>query len=197
MKRRGLFLLVIVFVALVVVALTQTNPYAAPPVEATIDPAVQPTTNASDILSGYQLIGQRWGVTVDDLAAIRLRDPETTQTFAISRDSSGSWSAPDSDGTLDTMMAENIAKTVVLLPYERTIEVTADTVLSDFGFIPDGIFSIEILLRDNQTHAVVIGGFTPSLESYYGLVDGKEEIYIFERRAIDFLLIQLKTPPLS
>lgn len=190
-------MLVIVFVALVVVALTQTNPYAAPPVEATLDPAVQPTTNASDMLSGYQLIGQRWGVTIDDLAAIRLRDPETTQTFAISRDSSGSWSAPDSNGTLNTVMAENIAKTVVLLPYERTIEVTADTVLSDFGFIPDGIFSIEILLRDNQTHAVVIGGFTPSLESYYGLVDGKEEIYIFERRAIDFLLIQLKTPPLS
>ncbi len=197
MKGRTLFILIIAFVVLAALALSQRNPFATSTTEATDDPAVAPTTNASQMLSGYQLIGQRWGVTVDDLAAVRLRDPETTQTFAITRDSSGNWSMPDSGGTLDTAVAENIAKTVVLLPYERTLAVEDDTELSDFGFIPDGIFSIEILLRNNLTHAVVIGGFTPTQESYYGLVDGKEEIYIFERRAIDFLLIQLKTPPVT
>lgn len=197
MNRRALLVLIIAFVVLVVVALNQRDPFRMPLAEPTATPLVQPTTNASEFLSGYQLIGERWGVTVDDLAAIRLRDPETTQTFALSRDSDGNWSAPDSEGTLNVTAAENIAKTVVLLPYERTIEVQSDTLLSDFGFIPDGIFSIEILLRGNQTHAVVIGGFTPSQASYYGLVDGKEEIYVFERRAIDFLLIQLKTPPIS
>lgn len=189
MNRRTLFVLLLAFGVLVVVAISQTGQSILPNAEPTLDPAIQPTTKASDFLSGYQLMGERWGVTVDDLAAIRLRDPETTKTFAISRDSAGNWIAPESVGTLDATAAENIAKTVVLLPYERTIEVKADTLLTDFGFIPDGIFSIEILLRDNQTHAVVIGAFTPSQESYYGLVDSKEEIFVLERRAIDFLLI--------
>ncbi|MCA0452630.1 MAG: DUF4340 domain-containing protein [Chloroflexi bacterium] len=197
MNRRTFIILVIVFAVLVMIALQQSNPFAVQTMQATVDPVVTPTTNAAEFLSGYQLISQRWGVTIDDIVAIRLRDPETTQTFAISRDPGGNWIAPESDGTLDATAAENIAKTVVLLPYERTLEVTADTALSDYGFIPDGIFSIEILLQDNQTHAVVIGGFTPTQQSYYGLVDGKEEIYLFERRAIDFLLIQLKTPPVS
>ncbi len=197
MNRRTLFILLVTFVALVVIAFLQTRPSFAPGAESTLDPSIQPTTNAEDFLSEYKLMGTTLGMSVDDITAIRLRDPESNQSFAISRDTTGKWISTDSQGSLDPTAADNIAKTVGLLPYEKTIEVTASTSLADFGFMPDGIFSIELLLRDGKTHAIVIGDLTASLQSYYGLVDDKTEIYVLERRAIDFLLIQLNKPPLT
>jgi hypothetical protein len=197
MNRRTLFILVIAFAALVVIALFQTRPSSAPSSEATLDPAIQPTINAAQFLSAYSLLGKTLGMTVDDISAIRLRDPQSKKTFALSRDSAGKWIAPDHPGTLDETAATNIVKTVVLLPYETTIEVKPDTLLADFGFQPDGIFAIEIILRTNITHAIVIGNLNPSGGSYYGLVDDKKVIYVMERRAIDFLLINLNKPPLT
>lgn len=199
MSRRTLIVLLVAFGGLVAIALSQTQQQqlTSSGAENSGVPNAQPTTNAEAVLSGYELLGKRLDMTTSDLSAIRLRDPELKLTFALSRDSSGNWTAPERDGVLDQTAANNIAKTVVLLPYEKTIEVKPDTALSDFGFIPDGIFSIEILLTNNISHAVVIGGFTPSGESYYGLVDDKKEIYVFERRAIDYLLIQLNKPPLT
>src|SRR5882724_6525712 len=166
MNRRTLFILLITFVALVVIALFQTRQSTAPDSEATLDPSMQPTTNAAQALSSYSLLGKTLGMTVEDISAIRLRDPDSKKTFAISRDSSGNWTAPDNPGKLDLTAASNIAKTVVVLPYESTIQVKPDTVLADFGFQPDGIFAIEIILRTNITHAVLIGDLNASGVSY-------------------------------
>ncbi len=197
MNRRTLFILLITFVALVVIALFQTRKSSAPGSEVTLDPSIQPTTNAAQFLSAYSLMGKTLGMTVEDISAIRLRDPDTKKTFTISRDSNGTWTAPDSPGKLDLTVASNIAKTVVLLPYESTIEVKPDTPLADFGFQPDGIFAIEIILRTNITHAIVIGNLNPDGVSYYGLADDKKVIYVMERRAIDFLLVNLNKPPVT
>lgn len=197
MNRRTLFILLIAFAALVVIALFQTRPSSAPSSEATLDPSIEPTTNAAQFLSAYSLLGKTLGMTIEDISAIRLRDPQSKKTFAISRDNDGNWTAPDQPGKLDETAATNIAKTVVLLPYETTIEVKPDTLLADFGFQPDGIFAIEVILRTNITHAIVIGNLNISGMSYYGLVDDKKVIYVMERRAIDFLLINLKKPPLT
>lgn len=197
MSRRTFFVLLIVFAVLAVIALFQTRQSSAPDSEATLDPSIQPTINAAQFLSSYQLMGKTLGMTFEDIAAIRLRDPQSKKTFALSRDSSGNWTAPDNAGKLDTTAATNIAKTVVLLPYESTVEVKPDTSLADFGFQPDGIFAIEIILRTNLSHAILIGDLNPSGVSYYGLVDDKKVIYVIERRAIDYLLIQLKNPPVS
>ena len=197
MNRRTLFILLIAFAVLVVISLFQTRNSSVPGSEATVDPSNPPTINAANFLSVYKLMGTTLGMTVDDITAIRLRDPESKKTFAISRDSTGNWTAPDSSGKLDATTANNIAKTVVLLPYEKTIEVKPDTLLSDFGFQPDGIFAIEVLLRNNKTHAILIGDLNTAEVSYYGLVDDKKVIYVMERRAIDYLLIQLNKPPLT
>ncbi len=143
------------------------------------------------------MLGKTLGMTVEDISAIRLRDPDSQKTFSLSRDSAGNWTAPDNPGTLDLTAAANIAKTVVLLPYESTIEVKPDTSLADFGFQPDGIFAIEVILRTNITHAIVIGNLNASGVSYYGLVDDKKVIYVMERRAIDYLLVNLNKPPLT
>lgn len=197
MNRRTLFILVTAFAALVVIALFQTRRSFAPGGEATLDPSIQPTTNAAQFLSAYSLLGKTLGMTIEDISAIRLRDPQSKKTFAISRDNAGNWTAPDQPGKLDETAATNIAKTVVLLPYETTIEVKPDTLLADFGFQPDGIFAIEVILRTNITHAIVIGNLNISGMSYYGLVDDKKVIYVMERRAIDFLLVNLNKPPLT
>jgi hypothetical protein len=197
MNRRTLFILLIAFAALVVIALFQNRQFPNPGSEATLDPSIQPTTNAAEFLSSYTLMGKTLGMTVEDIAAIRLRDPDSKKTFTLSRDSTGNWTAPDNPGKLDLTAASNIAKTVVLLPYESTIQVKPDTVLADFGFQPDGIFSIEIILRTNITHAILIGNLNPAGTSYYGLADDKKVIYVMERRAIDFLLVNLNKPPVT
>ncbi|MEP6987423.1 MAG: hypothetical protein ABI970_17595 [Chloroflexota bacterium] len=197
MNRRTLFILLIAFAALVVIALLQTRPSSAPASEATIDPSIKPTIDATQIFSSYTMLGKTLGMTLNDISAIRLRDPESNKIFAISRDNAGNWTAPESKGNLDLTAADNIAKTVALLPYEATIAVKPDTSLADFGFQPDGIFAIDVIMRTNITHAIVIGNLNPSGVSYYGLADDKKVIYVMERRAIDFLLINLKTPPVK
>jgi hypothetical protein len=197
MNRRTLIILLVAFVALAFVALFQNRQFPNVTSEATLDPALQPTTNAAQYLSDYKLLGKTIGMTLENISAIRLRDPDTKQTFTLKRDSSGNWTAPDNPGTLDQTAATNIAKTVVLLPYESTIEVKPDTSLADFGFEPDGIFAVEVVLRTNLTHAILIGNLNASGVSYYGLVDDKKVIYIMERRAIDYLLVNLKKPPVN
>ncbi len=197
MNRKTLFIFLIAFAVLILIALFQTRQSSAPGAEATIDPSHPPTIDAAQVLSSYKLMGQTLGMNVDDVVAIRLRNPHTNATFTLSRDSLGNWTAPDNPGKLDTTAATNIAKTVVLLPYESTIEVKPDTKLADFGFRPDGVFSIEILLRNNTSHAVTIGDLNTTEVSYYGLVDDKKVIYVMERRAIDYLWVQFKNPPVT
>ncbi|MBI1279470.1 MAG: hypothetical protein GC179_15175 [Anaerolineaceae bacterium] len=197
MNRRTLFILLTIFVVLIAISLLQTRQSSAPASETTPDPSNMPTTDASQVLSDYTFMGQTLGMNMEDITAIRLRDPVTKKTFTLSRDSAGNWTAPDNPGTLDLNTATNIAKTVVLLPYESTIEVKPDTKLSDFGFRPDGVFAIEILLRGDKAHAVTIGDLNTSETSYYGLVDDKKVIYVMERRAIDYLWVQLRNPPVT
>jgi hypothetical protein len=197
MNRRTLFILLIAFIALMVIALFQTRQSSAPGSEASLDPSFQPTINPDQFLANYSQLGKTLGINVGDITAIRLRSTQSEKTFTLSRDSTGTWTAPDNPGTLDLTTADNIAKTVVLLPYEKTIEVKPDTILADFGFRPDGVFSIEILLRDNKSHAITIGDLNSSEVSYYGLADDKKLIYIMERRAIDYLWVQLRQPPVT
>lgn len=197
MNRRTLIILSVAFVALVVIALFQTHPTSSPNNAATLDSTIRPTTNAEQVLSAYTLLGKTISMTIDDISAIRLRNPQGDNSFAISRDSNGAWIAPNETGTLDATVATNIAKTVVLLPYTKTIAVKPDTKIADFGFRPEGVLSIEVVLRTNINHAIAIGDLTSTSDSYYGLVDDKKVIYLFERRAIDYLLVNLKKPPLT
>jgi hypothetical protein len=136
-------------------------------------------------------------LTEADLQAIRLNNPVSNQTFTINRTPNGEWSAPDHQGTLDQSIARTIAQTIVLLPYDRTLPPASDQTLEDYGFTADGRLSIEILLTDGSTHAVLVGSRAPSDIVYYGLVDDRLEIYLLYRGAIDFLSQQLRTPPVA
>jgi hypothetical protein len=182
MNRRIMIILGLVFVALVVVTILQSQPK---PIE------IAPDERFASFL------GRDLNMTVLDIQAIRLRDPQTDQSFVISRDASGNWTAPNSEGSLDTVTASNIAKTVVVMPYQQSVIVTDATNLEQYGFQPNGILSIEVVLADGNGHVIAAGGLTPDGYQYYVLVDEQPRLYLIERGAVDYLLAQLVQPPLT
>ena len=182
MNRRLLIVLGVVFIALVVITLLQSRP--APIEIAAID-------------RFESFIGRDLNMTVLDIQAIRLRDPQTEQSFVISRDANGNWTAPNSEGSLDATAASNIAKTVVVMPYQQSVTLTDTTDLEQYGFQPNGILSIEIVLADGSGHVIAAGGLSPDGYQYYVLVDEQPRLFLIERGAVDYLLLQLTEPPLT
>lgn len=178
MNRRGLFILAAVFAALVIFALIQ-NP--APPTLETPAPVQRVFPN----------------IGLADIQAVRLRAPDGSRTLTISRADDGYWTTLDQEGQIDQTAADNIAKTLVLLPYRRTLPLTASTRLVEFGLQPAKSLAIEVLLHDGQGHAVLVGDLSGTLTTYYALVDDRAEIILIERPAIDFLLTQLRATPLT
>jgi len=186
MNRRVLIILGVVFIALVVITFWQNR-------QLTVESEAIPT---EALFASF--VGRDLNMTVLDIQAIRLRDPQTEATFVISRDTSGNWTVPGSEVSLDTASASNIAKTVVLMPYQQTVEVTDSTDLSQYGFRPEGILSVEVVLTGNDGgHVIAVGGLAPSGLEYYTLVDDKPQVFLMQRGAIDYLLSQLAQPPLT
>ena len=131
----------------------------------------------------------------DDVQAVRLRAPGTEIAFTISRAPDGTWLTTDHEGTLDQNAAVVIARTIALLPYDRTVPQIGD--LSDYGFESEGTLALETVLTSGETHGVLVGARAPSGSVYYALVDDRPEIYLIHRAAIDFLISQLRTPPVA
>jgi hypothetical protein len=187
MKRRGLLGMVAALVVLVVVAALQSRP---------VPVSLVTGTTTVELL---KFLGLELDMAVLDIVAVRVRNPQTGEGFSISRDAAGNWTAPDApDKTLDTEAARNIATAVVTLQYRDTLNITDQTSLSDFGFNANGgILSVEVLLNDQSSHVIAIGRIAPSEIGFYGLVDERAEIFLFERGAVDYLLTQLVKPPLT
>jgi hypothetical protein len=131
----------------------------------------------------------------DDVQAVRLRAPSTNQTLTITRAADGTWITPDHEGVLNQNAAVVIARTFALLPYDRTVPQLGD--LSDYGFQSEGTLSLEAVMISGETHGVLVGARAPSDSVYYALVDDRPEIYLIHRAAIDFLISQLRTPPVA
>lgn len=185
MKQRNFYILLAIFVTLLVITLLQSQP------QTNSDAQIPPVPTLVNFL------GKDMNMTVLDIVAIRLRDPNTDKTFIISRNAVGNWTAPQSQGSLDTTAASNMAKAVVLMEYDSITPITDTTDLRQFGFNPQGQLSVEVLLQDNQSHVILIGDLTPSNLNYYGQVDNSPKVYFFARGAVDFLLAQLNHPPLT
>lgn len=178
MNRRGLIILAAVFAALAIMALIQ-NP--APPALETPPPVQRVFTD----------------IGLTDIQAVRLRAPDGSRTFTMSRMDDGYWLAVDQEDQIDQTSAENIVKTLVVLPYRRTLPLTAAVQLADYGLRPVKNLAIEILLRNGQGHAVLVGDLSGTLTTYYALVDNRAEIILIERAPIDFLLTQFAALPLT
>jgi hypothetical protein len=183
MNRRIVLILGVVFIALAVITYLQNRP-------APITPAPE------DQFESF--VGRDLNMTVLDIQAIRLRDPKANQSFVISRDATGNWIAPESEGSLDKDTASNIAKTVVLMPYKQTVALTDDTNLTQFGFQPDGTLLVDVVLsKSNNGHVIAAGGLSPDGMEYYVLIDDIQQVFLIQRGPIDYLKSLLSKPPLT
>ena len=133
----------------------------------------------------------------DDILAVRLLDPDNQMSFTIVRTQSGDWSAPDHGGQLDQQSAALIVRTITLLPFDRTLAAPSRDALPSYGFAPSGILLIQIVLADGTEHGVAVGARNPDATAYYGLIDSRSELYLLGRPPIDYLLQQLRTPPIA
>jgi hypothetical protein len=136
-------------------------------------------------------------MAVLDIQAIRLENPVSGVTFTISRASDGTWTAPESEQTLDTDVATMIAQTMVLLPYEGTVTLTEDSELVTYGFQTQPRLLVQVLMSNGDAHIVAVGEVTPSQAAFYALVDERDEVYLLDGRAVAYLLTTLESPPLT
>jgi hypothetical protein len=135
--------------------------------------------------------------TVDDIQAIRLEDPRNPRSFTLQRDEDAAWIAPENAGTLNLEIADLLAQTVTIIPYQRIIPLAENANMGDYGFTPSGRLLLQIVVRDGRQYGMIVGGRTPADSGYYALVDNRPELYILERGAIDFMISSLITPPVS
>ncbi|MEM6529609.1 MAG: hypothetical protein AAF653_15025 [Chloroflexota bacterium] len=184
--RRLLLTLGGVFVLLIVVFLLQVG--GVPQFGAR--PTPDPFGDIQRVLDNFSVV---------DIQAVRIGSPNTGQEFLITRSSDGTWTAPEAAGTLDTEVATTIARTMVLLPYTDTVPFQEDTELAQFGFVVQNprAVTVEILLVDGSAHALFFGGLTPLQDAFYTIVDERDEIYLVEPRAVEFLRFQLRNPPVN
>lgn len=136
-------------------------------------------------------------LTLDNVAAVRLRAPGTDISLIIARGNDGTWVAPDRAGVLDEAAAQNIVGTMILLPYRRTLPLAPEATLDEYGLAQGGLLAAEVLLADGGAHAVLIGSMAASGEVFYGLVDDLPDLYLLERDAVSFLLVSLRQPPIA
>ncbi len=173
--RRSLILFGAIFVALAVLVVLQNRP-AEP----------ESPYAANRVFSGF---------ADTDIQAIRLNSPPENLTFLLNRTANGTWTAPEAAGTLNTPVADLIARTMILLPYTGTTQ--AETDMSVYGFVPTAGLTVEFVLTDGTTHGIVVGFRNPTETGYYAAVDNRAEIYILERAAVDFLISVLRNPPIA
>ncbi len=189
MQRRNLLILSAVFALLLAVLLLQNA--STPPVPPPLPLETQAPTPAEALL-----LRVFPDLRVLDIQAIQLEDPQTGEELTLQRDASGQWTTPILEGELDTDMATSIARTIVLLPYGRSINILPDTDLNAYGFGETGQFLIQVILSNGEGHGVIVGALHESDPVYYALVDDRDEIFRLERGAIDFLIEMLKSDPI-
>jgi hypothetical protein len=177
--NRTLILLLMVFVALAAVVAYQNAQR-----QAELSRPI-PLTNA--VFSSF---------VADDIQAIRLRSPESGESFSIVRAGDGTWTS-DSSGTLVQDEANGIARTMVAMTYDGSFTLPEGQNLTTYGFTPEGVLSVEIVLSSGESHAVAVGYRTPTEENYYAIVDDRTEVYLILRAPVDYLISRLKSPPIA
>lgn len=191
MNRRALLLMLLIFGLLSVIAILQSQPAANP----TLD-----DLRATATALGTPIFTQVFpGLAVLDIQAIRLRNPDADRALTITRAENDVWTIPNNEAgvSLDADTASTIARTIVLLHYQRTLPLPEDGDLTGYGFNPSGILFVEVLLKTGEGHIVAVGALSGQRTTYYALVDDRQEIYLLERAPVDFLITQLAHPPLT
>jgi hypothetical protein len=189
MKRSRTVLLLLVAFGVLAAAVALTGTPSPPP-------ATLPAPTATLPLLSGTLLRVFPDLAVLDIQAIRLENPVSDQMLTLARDGEGQWQAPGLDGELDAAQATSIARTFVLLPYARSINIVTGINLQDFGFSENPALLLQVLKRDGTSHVVAIGDLSTSGQAYYALVDQRDEIFQVERGPVDFLRTFIESPPI-
>ena len=187
---RTLILLGVVFAGLVIFTILSGR---EPETQNTIPPT--PTEPTETPPSG-SLLRVFPDMRVLDIQAIRIDDPINDRNFTLVRDEQGNWTAPDLDAELDDEQVRNIARTIVLLPYARSINIVPETDFEDYGLTQTPRLLLQILNLDGASHVIAVGNLIDSERAYYALVNERDEIFQVERGAIDFLRNFVLSPPI-
>jgi hypothetical protein len=175
-SRRTLVALLLIFAVLLVAGLVVSTQRAnAPTTEPYPFPRVFPD------------------LTQPEIVGVRLSDPQRGDSFSMVRDEAGRWYTPA--GVRLTDDAELIARTLALLPYDRTLPLETEDDLADYGFTPEGLLRVEMILADGSSHAIAVGGLAPTNLVYYAVIDDLREVTLLLRPAIDYLMTELRNPP--
>lgn len=179
-NRRGLAILLAIFAALALLVTLRRDDTSGLP-------ATPPAT-------GFFLrVFPDMGVLA--IQSIRIEDPIRGDALTLTREPDGSWTALEVEWPFDQATATNIARTIVLLPYSRTIAPPADGNLAQYGFRPGAQLSILIVLINGDEHFVAIGDPVQSGPDFYAVVDDRAEIYLIQRSPIDYLAEFLDVVP--
>lgn len=178
-NRRVFPLLLITFLVLAVAAVLQTTLGGS---STTVTPSPPAEETESPLTSGT-LLRVFPDLAVLDITAIRIENPAADQSLTFARDASGTWSSSNSDA----QSASDIARSIVLLPYGRSINLTPETDLSLYGLAPTPQYLISLVLQNDESHVIAVGKVSDSAPVYFALVDERDEILEIERGAIDFV----------
>lgn len=193
MSRRSIMVLLVIFILMAIAVLIQ-NSQTTETVPQVI--AVTSTPEITAIPTGM-LLRVFPELAVLDIQAIRLEAPASGHTFTISRSVDGAWTTPDERTSLQDGDASAIARTLVLLPYARSINITLDTDFAAYGFEDGPRLLFQIIMRDGSGHAVAVGALAPDNATYFALVDERDELYLIERGPVDYLNGYVQSAPSS
>lgn len=190
-NRISPLILLAVFIVLAVLV-SVTNQQTPPAIQTALP---SPTAAGTEMPQGT-LLRVFPELRVLDIQAIQLDDLTSGREITFSRDTNGQWTAPGLEGELDETAVTNIARTLVLLPYARSINILTETDFADYGLSPRPQLLFQILNTDGSGHAVAVGALTDAENTYYALVDERDEIFIIERGPVDFLKTFILSPPI-
>lgn len=177
--RRLLLVFGVVFVLLGVAAIMQGNQPTAL-TEATTTPTAAPAPER--LFPDWQ---------AEDIAALRLENPDTGHTFTLTRDAQEQWIAAESRIPLNQEVVKALLEAVTQLSYRFTLAGVPQERMAEYGLTrQDATLFIQVVLADQETHFIVIGALTTDATGLYSLVDEREAVYVIERAggAADALL---------
>jgi predicted phage gp36 major capsid-like protein len=133
-----------------------------------------------------------WETTADQVNSVRVAEPSTGRSVAVTRDAQGAWSVTEPEaGPADTSTMQTVTTNAAGLSISGI--VTSTTELAQFGVLSP-TYALEIGLADGQTLKASIGMPAP-VGGYYLLREGDTNVMVASNFGIDTLVGLLDTPP--
>lgn len=175
-SRRTLGALLIIFAALLLIGLLVSTREANAPAEE------------------YPFLRVFPDMDENAIAALRLTEPASGLSLTMVRSETG-WATGAGDRM--TQEAALIARTIAGLPYQQVLAEPVRAMLPSYGLDAGSTLRAEMVMQDGSSHVVLAGDLAPTGMTYYGLADERPGMLLLLRPAIDYLITQLRNPPIS